>query len=366
MGVFSLMEKHGYEEVVYGYDYATGLKSIIAIHSTALGPALGGLRFWPYASEEEALLDVLRLARGMTYKAAAAGLNLGGGKAVIIGDPKTDKSEALLRAFGRVVEGLGGRYITAEDMGTNVWDMDWISEETQYVTGLLTTRGGSGDPSPVTAFGVYVGMKACAKKVFEKDTLKGLTVAIQGAGHVAYNLAKQIYKDGGRIYATDINPESLERMVRDFNVEAVKPDEIYDVGCDIFAPCAVGAVINDETINRLKCRVIAGAANNQLSNEERHGNLLHQMGITYAPDFVINAGGLLNVYEELHGYNRERAIQKVGQLFSAITNILNKSEREGIPTYLAANQAAEERINLIREVRRTYVGRPSGIRRIRN
>ncbi|MBI2943149.1 MAG: Glu/Leu/Phe/Val dehydrogenase [Candidatus Wallbacteria bacterium] len=356
MGVFEMVSADGYEQVDFWFDKPTGLKAIIAIHSTTLGPALGGVRMWPYKSEEEALTDVLRLAKGMTYKAAAAGLNLGGGKAVIIGDPKQQKSEALLRAFGRAVESLHGRYITAEDMGTNIWDMDHISVETRYVTGLLASKGGSGDPSPVTAYGVYTGLKACCKEVFGDASLNGKTVAIQGTGSVGYNLAKHVYKEGGRVVATDVSGENLERVVRDFNVETVKPEDIYGVDCDIFAPCAVGAVINDQTINRLKCKIIAGAANNQLEHE-RHGDLLHQKGILYAPDFVINAGGLLNVYEELHGYNRERAMQKVGQLFQAITSIVQMSRRENIPTYQAANHVAEDRIRLIREVSRTYLKR---------
>ncbi len=351
-----MLRVDGYEQVNFWYDRPTGLKAIMAIHSTELGPALGGLRFWPYKSEEDALVDVLRLAKGMTYKAAAAGLNLGGGKAVIIGDPKVDKSEALLRAFGRGVASLNGRYITAEDMGTNVWDMDYISLETKFVTGLTTAKGGSGDPSPMTAFGVFTGMRACCNQVWESSSIRGKRVAIQGTGHVGQHLARYIVREGGSVVATDVSTESLTALKNELGIDTVAPDDIYGVDCDIFAPCAIGAVINDNTIDQLKCKIIAGAANNQLA-EERHGDLLHERGILYAPDYVINAGGLLNVYEELHGYNRERAMQKVGQLMEAMTRIVEKSKAENIPTYQAADHVAERRMQLIREVKRTYLNR---------
>ncbi len=353
--IFQQMASEAYEQLVFAYDRPSGLKAVIAIHDTTLGPALGGCRMWNYASEEEAVTDALRLARGMTYKAAAAGLNLGGGKAVIIGDPKVHKTEALLRAFGRAVESLNGRYITAEDVGTAVWDMEYIRVETRYVTGLTKVKGGSGDPSPVTAYGVYKGMKACARWVFEGNSLRNRKVAVQGAGHVGYNLAKHLTEEGAQVFVCDIDPDSASKVRDDFGATVVEPDKIYDLDVDIFAPCALGGVINDDTINRLKCRIIAGAANNQLKDEVKHGKLLHEKGICYAPDFVINAGGLMNVYEELEGYNRERALQKVSQLYDAITNILQTSKDEDIPTYLAANQVAEKRIGLIRDVKRTYL-----------
>lgn len=353
--LFARMEEDSYEEVIFAYDRPSGLKAIIAIHDTTLGPALGGCRMWPYKDEGEAITDALRLAKGMTYKAAAAGLNLGGGKAVIIGDPKKHKTEALLRAFGRAVGGLGGRYITAEDVGTSVWDMEYIRVETRYVTGLTKVKGGSGDPSPVTAYGVYKGMKACANEVFETASLRNRKVAIQGAGHVGYNLAKHLTEEGAKVYATDIDEESLNKVRDDFGATIVGPDEIYDVDMDIFAPCALGGVINDGTIERIGAKIIAGAANNQLEDEHKHGMELHKRGICYAPDFVINAGGLMNVYEELEGYNRERALQKVSQLYDAIKNILQMSKSKDIPTYRAANTVAEERIALIRDVRRTYI-----------
>jgi len=356
MGLFEKMEQNGYEQVVFCYDRPSKLKAIIAIHDTTLGPSLGGCRMWPYKSEEEALTDVLRLSRAMTLKAAAAGLNLGGGKAVIIGDARTDKSEILFRAFGRMVESLHGRYITAEDVGTNVWDMDYISTETRFVTGLVTSKGGSGDPSPFTALGCFQGIRACLKETTESNSLEGRTVAIQGAGAVGYHLARYVHSDGGKIVVTDINKEAVQRVVDDFGATAVEPDAIYDVACDVFAPCALGAVINDKTIPRLKCKIIAGSANNQLE-EDRHGDELAKRGILYAPDFVINAGGLINVYEELERYNPERAKQKVSQLYDAIRNIVFAAKKKNISTNMAATQVAEERMRLLREVHRTYVRR---------
>ena len=354
-GIFEQMAEGAYEGLHFAYDKPSGLKAIIAIHDTTLGPALGGCRMWPYKTEEEAVRDALRLARGMTYKAAAAGLNLGGGKSVIIGDPKKDKTEALLRAFGRAVESLNGRYITAEDVGTAVWDMEYIRVETKYVTGLTKVKGGSGDPSPVTAYGVYKGMKACANEVFETPSLRNRKIAVQGAGSVGYNLAKHLTEEGAKVTVCDIDEEAASKVRDDFGATVVGIDEIYDVDMDIFAPCALGGVINDETIDKISAKVIAGAANNQLDDEVKHGQMLHDRGICYAPDFVINAGGLMNVYEELEGYNRERALQKVSQLYDAITNILAMSKLKDIPTYLAANTVAEKRIALLRDVKRTYL-----------
>jgi len=353
--IFEQLSSGGYEELVFAYDRPSGLKAIIAIHDTTLGPALGGVRMWPYSSEEEAITDALRLARGMTYKAAAAGLNLGGGKAVIIADPKKDKSEALLRAFGRAVESLNGRYITAEDVGTAVWDMEYIRVETRYVTGLTKVKGGSGDPSPVTAYGVYKGMKACANWVFEDSSLRNRKIAIQGAGHVGYNLARHVTEEGAQVFVCDVDQDAAGKVRDDFGATVVDTEEIYDQEVEIFAPCALGAVINDDTIERIKAKIIAGAANNQLQDEAKHGEMLHKRGICYAPDFVINAGGLMNVYEELEGYNRERALQKVSQLYDAISNILRTSKEEDVPTYKAANQVAESRIALLRDVKRTYL-----------
>lgn len=352
MSLFEALERDGFEQVVFCNDVETGLKAIIAIHDTTLGPALGGVRMWNYNCEEEALHDVLRLAKGMTYKNAAAGLNLGGGKAVIIGDPKKDKSEALFRSFGRFVETLNGRYITAEDVGTFEEDMDYIHMETEFVTG--TSRKGAGDPSPVTALGIYYGMKQAAKEAFGSDSLKGLTIAVQGVGQVAYHLCKHLHEEGAELIVTDINEEAVERAVKEFAATSVKPDEIYDVDCDIFSPCALGGIINDETIPRLKAKVIAGSANNQLEKEE-HGRILHEKGILYAPDYVINAGGVINVAEELAGYNRQRALNKVKSIYNILETVFEISRQKNIPTSIAANELAEKRIKSMRKMKRLYL-----------
>ncbi|MDG4655618.1 branched-chain amino acid dehydrogenase [Ectobacillus antri] len=354
MEIFKYMEKYDYEQLVFCQDKESGLKAIIAIHDTTLGPALGGTRMWQYASEEAAIEDALRLARGMTYKNAAAGLNLGGGKTVIIGDARKDKNEAMFRAFGRFIQGLNGRYITAEDVGTTVDDMDIIHEETDFVTGISPSFGSSGNPSPVTAFGVYRGMKAAAKEAFGTDSLEGKVIAIQGVGNVAYNLCKYLHAEGAQLIVTDIHKESVQRAVEEFGAKAVSPEDIYGVECDIYAPCALGATVNDETIKQLKAKVIAGAANNQLK-EARHGDIIHEMGIVYAPDYVINAGGVINVADELYGYNRERALKKVEGIYDNIAKVIEISKRDGIPTYLAADRLAEERIERMKNSRSTFL-----------
>src|SRR5712691_7572216 len=278
MGIFEALGGE-FEQVVFFHDPPSGLRAIVAIHSTALGPALGGTRFYPFQSEEEALHDVLRLARGMTYKAAAAGLDLGGGKAVIIGDPKRIKSEELLRAYGRFIETLGGRYITAEDIGTNRDDMDIIRRETRYVTGVSPELGGSGDPSTVTAYGVYLGMVACAEEAWQEHTLEGRRVAVQGVGKVGYHLVKHLVEDGrANVVVSDVDVDLVARAVRDFGVETAEPDKIHAVECDIFAPCAMGGIIRDDTIPELKCSIVAGSANNQLGRPE-HGEALAEVGI---------------------------------------------------------------------------------------
>lgn len=352
MKIFESMDKFDYEQIVYCYDKASGLKAIIVIHDTTLGPALGGLRIWDYDSEEDALEDALRLARGMTYKNAAAGLNLGGGKAVILADPKTGKSEAALRAFGRYVESLQGRYITAEDVGTTEMDMDYIHAETDYVTG--TSSGGVGDPSPVTSFGIYKGIKATAKAAFGEDSLQGKKVAVQGVGMVAYQLCKHLHEEGAQLIVTDINESAVDRAVKDFQAKAVEPDAIYSVDCDIFSPCALGGVINDDTIPQFKAKAIAGSANNQLL-ESRHGDQLHEKGIIYAPDFVINSGGVINVADELQGYNRERVFKKVESIYDILTNVFDVSKNENIPTYVAADKMAEDRIEALRQSRQQFI-----------
>ncbi len=354
MELFKYMETYDYEQLVLCQDKESGLKAIICIHDTTLGPALGGTRMWTYESEEAAIEDALRLARGMTYKNAAAGLNLGGGKTVIIGDPRKDKNEAMFRAFGRFIQGLNGRYITAEDVGTTVADMDLIHEETDYVTGISPAFGSSGNPSPVTAYGVYRGMKAAAKEAFGTDSLEGKVVAVQGVGNVAYNLCRHLHEEGAQLIVTDINKEAVARAVNDFGAKAVDINEIYSVECDIYAPCALGATINDDTIPQLKAKVVAGAANNQLK-EARHGDVLHEMGIVYAPDYVINAGGVINVADELYGYNHDRAMKKVETLYDNIEQVINISKRDGIPTYVAADRLAEERINTMKNSRSQFL-----------
>ncbi|MBO8154845.1 MAG: Glu/Leu/Phe/Val dehydrogenase [Bacillaceae bacterium] len=354
MELFKYLEQYDYEQVVFCQDEQSGLKAIIAIHDTTLGPALGGTRMWTYASEEDAIIDALRLARGMTYKNAAAGLNLGGGKTVIIGDPRKDKNEEMFRAFGRYIQSLNGRYITAEDVGTTVEDMDIIYQETDYVTGISPEFGSSGNPSPATAYGVYRGMKAAAKEAFGTDSLEGKVVAVQGVGNVAYHLCRHLHEEGAQLIVTDINKEAVKRAVDDFGAKAVDPDEIYSVDCDIYAPCALGATVNDDTIPQIKARVIAGSANNQLK-EPKHGDIIHEKGIVYAPDYVINAGGVINVADELYGYNRDRAMKKVETIYDAIEKIIEISKRDGIPTYVAADRMAEERINRVKNSRSQFL-----------
>jgi len=360
MGIFEYMEKYDYEQLIFCHDKNSGLKAIIAIHDTTLGPALGGARMWPYKSEEEAIEDALRLARGMTYKNAISGLNLGGGKTVIIGDPAKDKNEEMFRALGRYIQSLNGRYITAEDVGTTVEDMDIIYEETDYVTGISPTFGSSGNPSPVTAYGVYLGMKASAKVAFGSDSLKEKRIAVQGLGNVAYHLCKHLHEEGAKLIVTDINQERVERAVKEFGALAVEPNEIYKQEVDIFSPCALGAIINDETIPQLKAKVIAGSANNQLK-ESRHGQILYEKGIIYAPDYVINAGGVINVADELYGYNRERAMKRVETIYDTLMKIFEMSKEENIPTYLAANRLAEERINSVLKSRKQFLRREKNI-----
>src|SRR6266498_2149582 len=351
LDLFALLAEHEHEQVSVYYDPSTGYRGIIAIHSTVLGPALGGTRFWNYQSDRAALIDALRLARGMTYKAAVAGLNLGGGKSVIIGDNKIRNREPIFRAHGRHVKALGGRYITAEDVGTSVGDMEFIKAETDHVTGLI---GKSGDPSPVTAFGVYRGIKACAKHRYGDDALKGKTVAIQGCGHVGYYLADLLYKEGAHLIATDIDAAKVKAVVDDFRATAVGAEEIYGVEANIFAPCALGGIINDQTIPQLKVEIVAGGANNQLA-EERHGDLLEEKEITYAPDYVINAGGLVNVNAELEGWTMERARNKAGEIYDTLLMLFELAAEERIPSYRAADRLAEKRIAAIAKVRQNFV-----------
>jgi len=356
MIIFQRMREYDYEELVFFQDRSTNLQAIVAIHNTTLGPALGGCRFWHYTSERAAIDDVLRLARGMTYKASVAGLNLGGGKSVIIGNPKTHKTEALLHAFGRFIHTLKGRYIVAEDVGTDTADMAIIHRETRHVVGLQTARSGSGDPSPVTAYGVLHGMKACTKSVFNKTNLGGLTVAIQGAGHVGCNLAKYLATEGARIIITDIYKKNAQQVVNEFGAEYVEPEKIYSAKCDVFSPCALGGILDDKNIRKLKCAIVAGSANNQLK-ADRHGDLLEQHGILYAPDYVINAGGLINVAQELRGYNRSHALHKAARIYNAIARVINIAREERIPTYVAADRMAERRIERAKKTRTVHGAR---------
>ncbi|HXL03482.1 MAG: Glu/Leu/Phe/Val dehydrogenase [Firmicutes bacterium] len=362
MRVFDELSKYGYEQLVFANDEVSGLRAVIAIHDTTLGPALGGCRMWPYESEEEAVIDALRLARGMTYKSAAAGLNLGGGKAVIIGDPRKDKSEALLRAFGRFVDTLGGRYITAEDVGIRGEDVEIIHMETGYVVGLPSGPGAGGDPSPVTAYGVIRGIIACLEEVFGDGSLSGRSVAVQGIGNVGYSIVKYLAKEGAKVYVADVFQERVDAVVEEFGVEPVSPDEIYDTECDVFCPCALGGVINGETVTRLRCKIVAGSANNQL-RDESHGDALEDLGILYAPDYIINAGGVINVAEELYGYDRERALRKAGYVYDRIKSVIEIAKREGISPHLAASRLAEERIGKIGGIHRIYVPRHAVCRR---
>lgn len=346
--ILQTMKKYDYEQLVFCQDEESGLSAIIAIHDTTLGPALGGTRMWTYAKEEDAIIDALRLARGMTYKAAVAGLDLGGGKAVIIGDPRKDKNDRMFRAFGRFIEGLTGRYITAEDVGTTEADMDLIRQETKYVTGVSPAFGSGGNPSPVTAYGVYRGMKAAAREAFGSDNLAGRVVAVQGLGNVAYHLCGLLHDEGAKLIVTDINADHVDRAVREFGAVAVGVEDIYGVECDIFSPCALGGIINDETIPKLKAKVIAGAANNQL-REEYHGDLVAEMGMVYAPDYVINAGGLIHVADELLGYDRERVMKKVEMIYDTTLRVFQIGKRDQIPSYRAADRLAEERIESVKK-----------------
>jgi len=339
VGVFDRLGSE-YEQVVYGHDAASGLRTIIAVFSTALGPALGGTRMWPYTTEDAALVDVLRLGRAMAYKAAAAGLALGGGKAVIIGDPTTDKTPERLRAYGRVVEGLGGAYITTADVGTTVHDLDVIAETTSYVTG---TSKASGDPSPTTAYGVYHGMLAVAERVFGQASLEGRHVVVTGVGKVGGALAKLLAGAGAHVTVADIRRDVADSVAADIGADVVEATEAAGVACDIFAPCALGPVVTDETLDRFKCRAIAGAANNQLATPA-HGRALADLGIVYAPDYVINAGGLINVEDELHGYDPARARRKAEAIADTLREVFRIAADQQIPPADAADHLAETRI----------------------
>ncbi|MCX6020654.1 MAG: Glu/Leu/Phe/Val dehydrogenase [Chloroflexi bacterium] len=353
-GLLSYMAgEGGYEQVAFWYDRATGLRAIIAIYDTTLGPSLGGVRMYPYATEDQAVVDVLRLAKAMAYKNAAAGLNLGGGKAVIIGDPAREKSEALFRSFGRFVHSQGGRYYTATDVGTTYDDMVFVRMETPYVTGVPEIMGGGGDTSANTALGIWEGIQVCVREALRREGVAGLRASVQGTGKVGARLAEHLVGGGAIVTVCDTDEGRLERLRSRFPIQVVAPEEIYDVPCDIFAPCALGAVINDETIPRLRCAIVAGGANNQLA-EERHGAILQERGILYAPDFVINAGGVINCYDELEGYRPERAAARTRNIARTLEQVFQLARSERIPTSEAANHVAEERMRVMAAVHRTY------------
>ena len=342
MPIFAHPEFDGHEQVVFGHDPECGLRAIIAIHNTNRGPALGGCRMWPYASEAEALTDVLRLARGMTYKSALADLPLGGGKAVIIGDPHEDKSEALFLAMGRFVDGLGGRYVSAEDVGVSVEDVEIMERVTKHVAG--TCAAGAGDPSSSTAYGVLMGIRAAVAHKLGRNSLEGVRVAIQGVGHVGYHLCRFLAEAGAKLVVTDIDDQAIERVEAEFHAQPVAPEAIYGVAGEVFAPCALGAVINDATIAKLKAPIVAGSANNQLA-EPRHGVELMRRGVLYAPDYVINAGGVINISHEGPNYDKQEAVDHVAKIQDTLREIFGRSDAEHVPTSEAADRLAEERFH---------------------
>ncbi|MBT8142003.1 MAG: Glu/Leu/Phe/Val dehydrogenase [Gammaproteobacteria bacterium] len=366
MELFDYVSNKGHEQVVFFHSKSTGLKAIVAIHDTTLGPALGGLRMWPYETEEAALKDVLRLSRGMTYKAAVSGLNLGGGKAVIIGDPEKDKSEAFFRSFGRFINTLGGRYITAEDVNTTVEDMEYIYQETDNVVGVHPAHGGSGDPSPYTAFGTFRSIEATLNKKYGNTNIGDYSYAVQGVGSVGYHLVKMLRDKGAKVYITDINEKRVDEIVQELGAEAVGLNDIYDTDAKVFVPCALGGVINENTIDRLKCDIVCGSANNQLDTSKM-GHELESRNILYAPDYAVNAGGLINVAIELQGYDTDRSYRMVSNIYNIMERIYKISERDSIPPFEAANRLAEERIKMLGETKlvhtRNAITRLTGRRR---
>ncbi len=353
---FETLYSMGHEQVCIFTDTSCGLKAITAIHNTVLGPALGGTRMWPYKTDEEALTDVLRLSRGMTYKAAISGLNLGGGKSVIIGDPTKDKSEALFRSFGRYLESLNGRYITAEDVNISVEDIEHVFTETNNCVGVSEIHGGSGNPAPFTALGTFRGQEASCMKIFGDKSLKGKVVSIQGVGSVGYELIKILTGEGAKIFYTDINKEHIKKIQDEFpKATIVGVDEIFDVDCDIYCPCALGATINDETVEKLKCKIVCGPANNQLA-EDRHGVILKERGIIYGPDYLVNAGGLMNVSIEFEGWSASKSRRMVDTIYDRTLEIYKLSDSEGIPSNKAADLLAERRIESLAKIKRSFLG----------
>lgn len=351
MLTFEKLYSMGHEEVVFFCDPSCNLKAIVAIHDTTLGPALGGTRMLPYKDEQEAIEDVLRLSRGMTYKSSLAGLNLGGGKAVIIGDPQKDKSEALLRSYGRFLQSLGGRYITAEDVNMNESDLDFIRLETPHVVGLSESAGGSGNPGPYTAYGVFLGIQASCQKLFNNTSVQGRSVAIQGVGSVGASLAEQLIEHKAKVYFTDVNRAQIENFSQKFpTAQFVKPEDFYTLDCDIYSPCALGATVNDQTVEQLRCKMIVGSANNQLK-DDYHGEILKKRGILYAPDYLVNAGGVMNVGLEYHGWNKVKAHKLINTIFNTTLKVFEISEKENIPTNKAADKLAMDRLHKMKQIR---------------
>jgi len=350
--LFKTFEQTEHENVVFCYDKETGLKAIIGIHNTVLGPALGGTRFYNYSNEHDAINDVLRLSRGMTYKAAISGINLGGGKAVLIGEPEKLKSEALWRRYGKFIHSLNGKYITAEDVNTNSRDMEYISLETSHVAGKPEYLGGGGDPSPVTAYGVYLGIKASVKEIYGNDSLNGKKILVEGVGAVGSYLIERLVAEGAKVFITDINEQKIKNLTNRFpSITVANRETSYDLDIDIYAPCAMGASLNSDTVSRIKCHIVAGAANNQLEDETLHGNMLKDKGILYAPDFLINAGGVINCYQEVVGYNRERAFARTELIYERTLEIFSRAKTENITTHLAARRIAEQRIDTIAQIK---------------
>jgi leucine dehydrogenase len=353
LDLFTKLKAGSHEQLVFFREQVSRLRAIVAIHDTTLGPAIGGVRMWPYETEEEAIEDALRLSKAMTYKAAGAGLNFGGGQTVMIGEPRTEKTESLFRALGRFIEGLGGRYIAAEGVGTNLNDMDYIRMETRYVMGVPSSRGGSGDPSPFCADGLIRGLEAAWKFLTGADSLEGIKVAVQGLGRVGSIMVERLTGEGAVVIVSDLDPEAVRRITSTFDVEAAAPDAIYGVKCDVFSPCALGGILNSRTIPRLRCKLVAGAANNQLE-DARDGDALHRRGILYAPDYIVNAGGLINVADEIYGYDEERAKRKTAAIGDALLEVLFAAREQRIPTHVAADRFAERRIEQVGRVRRSY------------
>ena len=351
MNVFDKMETMEHEQLMFFNDSKTGLKGVIAIHNSTLGPALGGTRLWRYTNEQEAINDVLRLSRGMSFKSSISGIHLGGGKAVIIDNDNATKDEAFWRSYGKFVDNLGGKYITAEDVGTNTQFIEYISHETKHVAGKPDYLGGGGDPSPVTAYGVYLGMKAAQQQQSGNDSLKGKKIAVQGVGHVGQYLINHLVKEGAIITIADINEYNIQSVTNKHKVTVVDPQEIYNVDMDIYAPCALGSTINDNTIPKLKCGIIAGAANNQLDDERIHGDIIKDKGIIYAPDFLINAGGVINCYIETVGYNRDRAMAATEKIYDQTLTVLNQAQAQNKNSQEVAIEIAIKRIEDIGKIR---------------